>query len=493
MRFFSLPLACQILSLLAPTGAMAAESGTASPPALPGIVRSAKPLAKSGVLLSYADVVEQVRDSVVTLRIKRLRRLHDESDAFSEEEAGNPFDFRQPPSRGAGDVEEEEEDDHTDGGGSGVVITRDGLILTNAHVVHDAEKVTVRAAGQDQDLPAVVLGLDAATDIAILRVEKTDWKPATLADSSLTRPGDIALAIGSPFGLEQTITLGIISATGRGALGLIDGGMEDFIQTDAAINPGNSGGPLLDGEGRVIGINTARYWGDNIGFAIPVNLALKVAGDLLQHGTVVRGHLGVRLRELTPSLRRELALPNRAKGVVIASVEADQPAARAGFRPGDLVQSVNQRRIDNGARFRLAMASLQPGEKAEFQILRQGVQARLQATLSEPPTLAGARERENPSSEEWAPGLHVAEINPHWRLKLALPPSLSGLVVTQDYSTPTGTQRLRAGDVILAINGTPVTSHKQATQRLAELKAPTLLLKARRGSEEILAAITRKP
>lgn len=463
---------------------------------IPGIVLSSTPLEKSGVLLSYADVIEKTHDSVVTVRIKRISRL--DKDSFGrlhaeEVEEENPFDFR--PRAGANKMDPEDDTEELDGGGSGVVITADGLILTNAHVVRDAEKVSVRAAGKEEDIPALVIGMDTATDIALLKVEEHTWQPATLADSSLSRPGDIALAIGSPFGLEQTITLGIISATGRGSLGLINEGMEDFIQTDAAINPGNSGGPLLDGLGRVIGINTARFWGENIGFAVPVNLAVKVAGDLLQHGWVVRGHLGVRFREMTPKLALELGLPRRVKGIVIESVEADQPAALAGFKPGDLITAVNQRRVENIARFRLAMAGQQPGDLATFQVLRKGAEMRLDATLAEPPELAAARARqqENEKPEEWAPGLHVAEINPHWRLKLALPPSVAGLVVTEDYHSKEGTVRLRAGDLVLAINGTSVTTREQAKKRLEEMKSPTLLIKARRGSQEVLAAVSRQP
>lgn len=457
--------------------------------AIPGLKKTNMPLEKGGVLLSYADVIEKVHASVVTVRVKNLPISTKVATDGPREDEQSPFDFR-PKSEDPG---QESEDERPEGGGSGFIITPDGLVLTNAHVVRDAEKVYIRAVGKDKDVPAVVVGMDTATDVALLKVEGSNWQPAILADSSLARPGDIALAIGSPFGLEQTITLGIVSATGRGALGLIEGGMEDFIQTDAAINPGNSGGPLLDGEGRVIGINTARFWADNIGFAVPINLAIKVAGDLRQHGWVVRGHLGVGLREMTPSLAEELGLPRQTKGVVIASVEADQPGAHAGFKPGDVVTRINQRRIENGAFFRLAMAGQQPGDRAVFLILRKGVELRLEATLAVPPewAIANARRLENEKAEEWAPGLHVAEINAHWRVKLALPPSLSGLVVSQDYKSAEGTVRLRTGDAIQSINGTPVTTREQGRKLLSELKTPTLLIKAQRGAQVILAAVSR--
>lgn len=459
--------------------------------AIPGIRKTNVPLERGGVLLSYADVIEKVRDSVVTVRIKRIPVASDGASDTPLEDEESPFDFRPRPES----PKNEDTDERPEGGGSGVVITADGLMLTNAHVVRNAEKVSIRAAGQEQDLPAIVVGMDTATDIALLKVDGHIWQPAILADSSLARPGDIALAIGSPFGLEQTITLGIVSATGRGALGLIDGGMEDFIQTDAAINPGNSGGPLLDGQGRVIGINTARFWGDNIGFAVPINLAVKVAGDLLQHGWVVRGHLGVGFRELSPDLAEELGLPRRTKGVVIESVESDQPGAQAGFKPGDVVTRINQRRIESSAFFRLAMAGQQPGDRAVFQILRKGVELRLEATLAAPPewATAHARKLDNEKAEEWAPGLQVAEVNTHWRVKLALPPSQSGLVVTHDYKTAEGTVRLRAGDAIQSINGIAITTREQGKKLISELKTPTLLIKAQRGAQVVLAAVSRQP
>jgi len=455
--------------------------------AIPGIIRTNAPLDKNGVLLSYADVIEKVRDSVVTVRIKLLPNTSEGAPEASHDDEENPFDFRPKPM----EPDEYADDEPTEGGGSGVVITADGLMLTNAHVVRNAEKVSIRVAGQEQDLPAVVVGMDTATDIALLKVDGHTWQPATLADSSLTRPGDIALAIGSPFGLEQTITLGIVSATGRGALGLIDGGMEDFIQTDAAINPGNSGGPLLDGQGRVIGINTARFWGANIGFAVPINLAIKVAGDLFKHGWVVRGHLGVSIREMNSKTAKELGLPRQKRGIVIESVETGQPAALAGFKPGDLVTRVNQRRIESSAFFRLAMAGQQPGDRAVFHILRKGVELRLEVTLAEPPELAAAqaRHKNNEKAEEWVPGLHVAEVSTHWRVKLKLPPSQSGLVVTQDYKSKDGTVRLRAGDSPQSINGTAVATPEQGKKLISELKTPTLLIKAQRGAQVVLAAV----
>lgn len=451
------------------------------------ILRDTAPLERrSQVVLSYADVVEKARDSVVTILVTRSRPPVKEED---REE--NNFEIL-PKSNS----EDEEEEDENQGSGSGVVFSSDGWIVTNAHVVRDAEKIQVRLRGQDDTLLAVLAGIDTATDIALLKVEQPGLSSATLGDSSQLRPGDVVLAIGSPFGLEQTITLGIISATGRGTLGLIEGGMEDFIQTDAAINPGNSGGPLLDGLGRVIGINTARYWGDNIGFAVPINLALKVAGDLHQYGWVVRGFLGVQTLKLTRKLRKELKLPPRTLGVAIKTVEVDEAGARAGILPGDLILEVNGCRVENDARFRLSLASLQPGDTATFKLLREGQQVTLQATLGDPPELKKSRSHAtvgNLDTVEWAPGLKVAEINRDWRMKLKLSPQVQGLIVTQDFKAADGSIRLSAGDQILSINGKPVKAMKQAQLQLETLKSSTLLLKIRSAGEERLLAVLRQP
>ncbi|TDU66158.1 serine protease Do [Prosthecobacter fusiformis] len=451
------------------------------------VQRDATPLgSRTQVVLSYADVIERVRDSVVTVYVSRASKGEDRED--SEE---NPFDLV--PRRRSIDDDSEEK---YQGSGSGVILTQDGLIVTNAHVVKDADKIYIRLRGREEDMEAVMMGIDPATDIAVLKMEAESLKPSTLGDSSVVRPGDVVLAIGSPFGLEQTITLGIISATGRGTLGLIDGGMEDFLQTDAAINPGNSGGPLLDGLGRVIGINTARYWGDNIGFAVPANLVLKVAGDLYRHGWVVRGFLGVHTLEVTPKLVGELKLPKKARGVIINSVEADEAAAKAGFHSGDLVIEVNGRRVENGARFRLSLASQQPGDEATFQVLRDGKEISLQAKLGDPPELRAARAiaaKAEPSDHEWAPGLFVAEVDRDWRMKLKLSPQIKGLVVTKDFKIQDRGVHLSAGDQILLINGKPVKNQAEAKAQLASLKTQILLLKIRGAEDERFVAVPRVP
>lgn len=452
------------------------------------VIRDTKPLpGAAAIMLSYADVIENVRDSVVTVFVTlppppRQDQIKNDPESFDlrPKEEPSPDEGEKPASSG-----------------SGLIITSGGLIVTNAHVVIDALRVSVRLRAHEVDIPAAVVGVDRATDIALLKIESPGLKPATLGDSAISRPGDVVLAMGSPFGLEQTITQGIISATGRGALGILQGGMEDFIQTDAAINPGNSGGPLMDGKGRVVGINTARFRGENIGFAVPVNLVLKIASDLLDHGWVVRGHLGVQAQEATAELLAQLQLPKNLKGVVIAGVETDQPAARAGFLPGDFVLEVNGRRVENVARFRLSLAGSQPGTIATFKVNRRGQSLELKATLAEPPEHITARKSQEAKASagettvEWVPGLVVAEVSQEWRVKFRLPPLMSGLIVTQPYVVAGGTLHLEPGDQILSINGSVVRTLTEARRRLEQVKTGVLLLKINRAGREKLVAVPR--
>jgi S1-C subfamily serine protease len=447
------------------------------------IMRDETPLGSRGqMLLSYADMVERVRDSVVTILV-----THPKASPPEAEENGSIS-----PDSSRRFSHEDEDANEQKKNGSGVAFS-DNLIVTNAHVVRDAEKMYIRLRGQENDIPAILVGIDHATDIALLKVDDAPLKRATLGNSAVIRPGDVALVIGSPFGLEQTVTLGIISATGRGTLGLIAGGLEDFIQTDAAINPGNSGGPLMDGLGRVIGIATARHWGESIGFAVPINLVLKVASDLNRHGWVVRGYLGVSMMDVSPKLIKELQLPPKSMGVVIKTVEMDEAGAASGFMPGDLVKEVNGRRVENSARFRLSLASQQPGDTATFKILRQGKETTLQAKLGDPPELKAARAKaeKEPSTAEWLPGLHVAQVDREWRFKLKLAPQVSGLIVTQPFETQDGKVKLAVGDQILLINGRKAADLAAARSLLDGLKTSVLLLKIRSAGEERFAAVPR--
>jgi Do/DeqQ family serine protease len=269
--------------------------------------------------------------------------------------------------------------------GSGVVVDERGTILTNHHVVEHAAEVRV-SFGDGRELAARILGVDPRTDLAVLRVEDAGLPHATLGDSDRLQVGDIVLAFGNPFGLGGTVTMGIVSAMGRGNIGVAD--YEDFIQTDAAINPGNSGGALVNTRGEVVGINTAifsRSGGyQGIGFAIPSNMVREVLDGILANGRVVRGYAGVAVQALTPDLARAFGLGD-ARGAVVTSVDPAGPAAAAGLRRGDVIVALRDRPIASDEELRTRLSRLKPGERVSLGVVRNGRRLEVDLVLAEPP------------------------------------------------------------------------------------------------------------
>ncbi len=270
--------------------------------------------------------------------------------------------------------------------GSGVIVSPEGYVLTNRHVVAGATDIQIVLPGGEA-LAAKLVGSDPQTDIAVIRTGRRGLATAPFGDSNKVEVGDFALAIGNPFGIGQTMTMGIISATERAGLGIIEG-YEDFLQTDAAINPGNSGGALVNVRGELIGINTAILspTGGNlgIGFAIPSSLARFAMTQIIEHGRVIRGWLGVAVQELTPELAKALGI-NITRGAVIAGVSPGSPAARAGLRQGDVILALNGESIENGRQLSLRVAEIAPGSQARLTILRGGERRDVNATLAQMP------------------------------------------------------------------------------------------------------------
>lgn len=269
--------------------------------------------------------------------------------------------------------------------GSGVILSEQGYLVTNNHVIQGADSIVV-ALRDGREATAEVIGTDPETDLAVLKIELTDLPSITLYPSDKINVGDVVLAIGNPFGVGQTVTMGIISATGRNSLGINT--YEDFIQTDAAINPGNSGGALVDAYGNLIGINTAIFsksgGSQGIGFAIPSTLTKQIMQDLIQYGRVIRGWLGIEIQELTPQLAESFGL-EKMQGLIIAGVFRNGPAHLAGLQPGDIMLSINASPITNGRQSMSDIARLSPDEKAEVVILREGEKITLTATVGERP------------------------------------------------------------------------------------------------------------
>jgi serine protease Do len=371
--------------------------------------------------------------------------------------------------------------------GSGVIISADGVIITNNHVVAQAGKIRV-ALTDGRELAATVVGTDPESDVAVLRVNARNLPAITLADSARARIGDLVLAIGNPFGIGQTVTMGIISATGRANIGITD--YEDFIQTDAAINPGNSGGPLVDMNGRLIGINTAivsRSGGyQGIGFAIPSNMVIQAKDSILVHGKVIRGWLGVATQEVTEDVARSLKLTPRT-GVLVSDVTAGGPAALAGISRGDVILSIDGVKTNESIRLRNIIALAGKGKRVRIEVHRNGQTRNLDVVLAELPTDAGALMEESDIFD----GVSVRELDDTARRLLRAPSQLRGIVVTEiDPRSAAAAMGLRVGDVIVEVNGVPTPS-LEAFRRAAHASANDVVLLAYRDGTTLLMSRSR--
>jgi Do/DeqQ family serine protease len=389
--------------------------------------------------------------------------------------------------------------------GSGVIVSPDGYILTNNHVIDGATDVKVSFSDK-REFSAKVVGGDKPADIAVLKIDQKDL-PTLSWSSSAPQVGDVALAIGNPFGLGQTVTMGIVSATGRSLGGAIEM-YEDFIQTDAAINPGNSGGALINSRGELIGINTAILAGNSggnqgVGFAIPANLARNIMDQIVKTGKVRRGFIGVSLQGLDPELAKSLGLNDNLHGVAITSVEPNTPGGKAGLQVGDVITAVNGSPVEDQGSLRVLIAGMSPGSTAHLKIFRNGSYRDVNVTLGEYPNklLAG-----NDSDQDNGPGLNgsgekgalrgvsVQALTSDIRQQLQLGGNVNGVVVTDvDDDSPAAKAGLRTGDVITQANRKPVTNVNEFNAAVKQASnADTTLLLVRRGPGSAFIAIPNK-
>lgn len=354
------------------------------------------------------------------------------------------------------------------GVGSGVIVSKDGYILTNNHVVEGADELKV-ALQDGREFDAKVVGRDPKSEVAVIKIDAQDLPTLPLADSDKVEVGDVVLAIGNPFGIGQTVTKGIVSATDRaGTLGL---DYEDFIQTDAAINPGNSGGALVDAEGRLIGINTAilsRSGGNQgIGFAIPTNLARDVMESLIKDGKVTRGFMGVMIQDLTPALAKEFGVKENTRGALVSDVTPKGPADKAGLKSGDVIIELSGKAITDSRNLKLQVARVRPGDTVPVKVLRDGSTKTVEVKVQQLPgseELAQADKR-GQNDEGTLNGVAVADLDPQARQQLRLPTTLKGAVVTDlEPNSAAAEAGLRPGDVILEINRKPVKSAEEAVK-----------------------------
>jgi serine protease Do len=470
-----------LTGLIVPLSAQEVEK-----PKAPVTVDPAPVSRQAGVITSFAPVVEKVAPSVVqisTTKNVKGGRSRNQLPFFNDPQFRRQF--------GIPDPDEDTKEDETPqprskrrngvhkealGLGSGVIVSKDGHVVTNNHVIEGADDIVITIDGDKKEYPAKKIGTDPGTDLAVLKVDLKGAPAITFADSDKLRVGDFAIAIGNPFGLTQSVTMGIVSSVGRTDMGIV--AYENFIQTDASINPGNSGGALVDIEGRLIGVNTAIFsrtgTSAGIGFAVPANMVHSIMDSIIQNGRVVRGFLGVEMQKFDESLASKFKLANTS-GVLVASVVKNSPAEKAGMKGGDVITGVNGKPVDGPKELQMTIGNLIPGTKLDLAYLRDGEKKTAQVTLVEretedklrPPT--ATPETVDPDVLD---GVNVGDIDETARRKYGIAEDVKGVVVTEiQEDSPCATAGIRVGDVILSIEHKRVTSSDEAVTLSEKLKS----------------------
>ncbi|WP_417914548.1 DegQ family serine endoprotease [Candidatus Electronema sp. JM] len=431
---------------------------------------------------AFSSVVKKAGPAVVYVSVEKT--LKGSSGRQMEELFDNPF-LR----RFFGDQFEQQQPQRQrrqpkqEGAGSGFIIAPDGLILTNNHVVEDADKITVKLADK-REFIAKVVGTDPQSDVALIRIEATNLPTLPLGDSNQLEVGEWVIAIGSPFELSQSVTVGVVSAMGRNRIGIND--YENFIQTDAAINPGNSGGPLLNIKGQAVGINTAifsRSGGSmGIGFAIPINMAKSVEEQLRSHGKVVRGWLGLIIQDIDENLAQSFGL-SKAEGILVSEVTAGSPAEKAGLKQGDIVLSLNGATMTDVSDLRNRVAMIPPGTPVALSIIRDGVRQQVSVVIAEQPSdfseNAKAKMKLQSGSVLDKLGLTLQELTPDLAAQFGYSKGQGVIVSEVEAGSPADNVGIEPGQLIEEVN-------KIRVRTLAELKDA---LKTSGGSKQVLLRV----
>jgi len=444
------------VTLASGAGLLAIEKGAARTSGRKGAAPAGKPVLKvdasalgdagSPVVLSYADSLEKIRPAVVSVYSSKIVRQQ------------IPEFLRQYGLKGSEQKQR--------GLGSGVIISTDGYIITNNHVVEEADELKV-LLNDDREFTAKLIGTDPKTDVAVIKIDVDNLPAATLADSSKLRVGDVVFAIGNPLGVGQTVTMGIVSATNRRVRILEEiEGYEDFIQTDAAINQGNSGGALIDARGRLIGINSAiistSQGNIGIGFAIPINLASSIMHSLIETGTVSRGYLGVSTDTVNADIAEAFGLKADTRGVIITDLSPpDGPAAKGGLRRDDIIVAINGEAVSSRDDLRLIIAQTPPATKISVKFIREGKEGVTDVVL-------GKKEDDNASEGELFTGVDVAPMTKELRRDLRIDERIDGLVIIEVAENSPYREVLPQGSVIEQINRVPVTDLASAKRALRD-------------------------
>lgn len=483
------------LATLAPI-ALAATAGAQS--ALPEIKIDNTPVPPSAT--TYAPVVEKVAPCIVTVSTKRNVSTvagGDPREELFRRWFGLPEQEEEPaPRRGQPKGKPEKQRKQPAGLGSGVVVTPEGHILTNNHVIDGADEIIVTLGDDKHEYVAKKIGADPEADIAVLKIDDAKVQAITFTDSDKLRIGDMVLAVGNPFGLTRSVSAGIVSSTGRGNMnGMRMAVYENYIQTDASINPGNSGGALVDIQGRLVGINTSivsRSGGnEGIGFAVPSNLARSIMESILKNGRVVRGFLGIGLQDIDENLAEQLK-HSGTDGALVTEVQPKSPAEKAGIRTRDIVTEVEGRKIVSERGLRLFVASMNPGAKVAVKVSRDGQEKSFTVELAEKPPRELAR-ADKPATPDPDPdvldGVTVADLDAQARKEFAVPEGTKGALVTRlEADSPSAEFGIKVGDVILEVARQPVADAAEAVKMSEKVKKDkkVLLLVSTRGNNRFV-------
>jgi serine protease Do len=425
---------------------------------------------------AMAEVTSAVKPAIVNISTTRTVKVAGGRDPFLDDPFfkrffGDNFHQKQP------------KEQKSVGLGSGVIVSSDGYIITNYHVVKDADEIKVLMSDK-KEFSGRVIGSDPKTEISVVKIEATKLPTVSWGDSGALQVGEVVLAVGNPYGLNQTVTMGIVSALGRANVGIAD--YEDFIQTDAAINPGNSGGALVNIKGELVGINTAIYSTSGgyqgIGFAIPSNMVKTVIDSLIKKGKVVRGWVGVSIQEITPELAKQFQLKDEV-GALVGDVVENGPAEKAGLKRGDVIIEYDGKKIEEPNSLRNMVANTSPGEKHQMKVLRDGKTVTVQLTIGELPPEA-QEEVATGDYENVMKGITVQDITSDLAQKLKIPERIKGVIITDIDEESIAVGILAAGDVIQEINRKKVGNAKDYKDIVSKIKKDedVLMLVYRRGA-----------